>query len=67
MRCGRNSSLRSAGFCERATDGDINELFDSVKALRAAMEAHDLQNYVKALALEEVEQNQAEVNLTLKL
>jgi DNA-binding GntR family transcriptional regulator len=23
-------------FCERATDGDVNELFDSVKALRAA-------------------------------
>lgn len=36
-------------FCERATEGDINELFDSVEALGAAREAHDIQSYVKAL------------------
>lgn len=36
-------------FCERATEADINELFDLVEALGEAMEAHDIQNYVKAL------------------
>lgn len=36
-------------FSERATEDHINELFDSVEALSAAMAAHDIQGYVKAL------------------
>ena len=36
-------------FSERATEEDVNELFGSVEALGAAMEAHDIQSYVKAL------------------
>ena len=36
-------------FSERATEEHINELFDSVEALSAAMAAHDIQGYVKAL------------------
>jgi GntR family transcriptional regulator, trigonelline degradation regulator len=36
-------------FSERATEDHINELFDSVAALSAAMAAHDIQGYVKAL------------------
>lgn len=36
-------------FCERASEEDINGLFDAVEALGEAMEAHDIQSYVKAL------------------
>ena len=36
-------------FAERASEGQIDELFASVEALGTAMEAHDVQMYVRSL------------------
>src|SRR6516165_8469146 len=38
-------------FAERASEGQIDELFASVEALGTAMEAHDVQMYVRSLDL----------------